>query len=100
MRRHKIDNLEPVNIFLPNKLPYHILQTYCLLYCITENIQVTEGRKYLKKTVKEIQVSTKSDKNKGYITWRPLDVFFIILAQFFLEWEMFQTNIVDKIKTK
>jgi len=68
MRRLKIDNLELENIFFPNKLPYHILQTYCLLYCTTETIQVTEGRKYFsKKTVKKIQVSIKFDKNSRYV---------------------------------
>ena len=28
-----------------------------------------------KKTLEKIQVSLKSKKNKGYITWRPLDIF-------------------------
>jgi hypothetical protein len=34
------------------------------------------------------------DKNKGYLTWRPL-----YLANFFLEYEMYQTKFVEKIKT-
>ena len=28
-----------------------------------------------KKSVKEIQVSLKSDKNNGYLTWRPTDIY-------------------------
>jgi hypothetical protein len=52
-----------------------------------------------RKSVEKIQVSIKSDKNNGralYIKtcvhlWR-------YLAQSFLEWEMFQTKVVEKIK--
>jgi hypothetical protein len=31
-----------------------------------------------KKSVKKIQVSWKSDKNKGYFTWRPIYIFYHI----------------------
>ena len=41
----------------------------------------------------------KPNKNNGYITWRPIYIFLSYLAQFFLEWEMFQTQVVEKIKT-
>ena len=40
-----------------------------------------------------------SDKNNRYFTWRPIYVFLSYLTQFFLEWEMFQTKFVEKIKT-
>ena len=52
-----------------------------------------------RKSVAKIQVSLKSDKNKGYFTWRPTYIFLSYLAHFFLEWEMFQTKVVEKIKT-
>jgi len=35
--------------------------------------------------------------NNGYFTWRPIHIFYV--AQFFLEWEMFQTKVVEKVKT-
>ena len=50
------------------------------------------------KSVKKIQVSLKSDKNNWYFTWRPIH-FWSYLAYFFLEWKMFQTKVVEKIKT-
>jgi len=40
------------------------------------------------KSAKKIQVSLKSDKNKGYFTWRPIYIF-IISRSFLLEWEIF-----------
>jgi hypothetical protein len=46
------------------------------------------------KSVKQIKVLLKSDKNNGYFTWRPC------LAHFFLEWEMFHTKVVEKITTQ
>ena len=52
-----------------------------------------------RKSVAKIQVSLKSDKNNGYFTWRPICIFWSYLAQFFLEWEMFRTKVVQKIKT-
>ena len=53
-----------------------------------------------RKSVEEIQVSLKSDKNNGYFTWRPIYTFYLILTHFFLEWGMFQTKVVEKIKTQ
>jgi hypothetical protein len=51
-----------------------------------------------RKCIKKIQVSLTSDKNSGYFTWRLIYVCDHI-SYFFLEWEMFQTKVVDKIKT-
>jgi hypothetical protein len=51
------------------------------------------------KSVEKIEVSLKWDKIKGYFTWRPIYLFLLYFAQFFLEWEMFQTEVVEKIKT-
>ena len=51
-----------------------------------------------RKSVEKVQVSLKSDKNKGYFTWRPIS-FLSYLAHFLLECEMFQTKAVQKIKT-
>ena len=47
-----------------------------------------------RKSVQKIQVSLQSGKNNGLFTWRPM-----YMCDIFLEWEMFQTKIVEKIKT-
>ena len=52
----------------------------------------------LQKSVKEIQVPLKSDKHNGYFTWRSVHITLSYLPQFFLEWELFQTKFVGKIK--
>jgi hypothetical protein len=49
-----------------------------------------------RKSVEKVQVLLKSDKNNGYFTWKSMHFY---LAQFFLEWEMFQTKVVKKVKT-
>jgi hypothetical protein len=46
------------------------------------------------------QVSLKSDKNKGYFTWRPIYICWSYHAHFFLEWEVFETKGVEKIETQ
>ena len=53
---------------------------------------------FFSKSVVKIQVSLKSDKNNGYFTWRPMYIFdHISLTS---SWnEMFQTKVVEKIKT-
>jgi hypothetical protein len=43
-----------------------------------------------RKFVEKFQYSLKSDKNDGYFTWRPIYIFLSYLAQFFLEWKVFQ----------
>jgi hypothetical protein len=53
--------------------------------------------------VGKFRVTLKSDKNRGYFTWRVLYIktnihFLSYLAHFFLEWEIFQTKVVEKIK--
>jgi len=51
-----------------------------------------------RKSVEKIQVSLKSDKNKGYFTWRPIYIFYdISLISSYSE--MFRTKVVEKIKT-
>jgi len=52
-----------------------------------------------RKSVQKIEVSLRSDKNKGHFKWRPIHIFFPYLAHFFLQWEMFQTKVVEKNKT-
>ena len=51
------------------------------------------------KSAKKIRVSLKSDKNNRYFTWRPTH-FWSHVPQFFLEWESFQTKVVEKMKTR
>jgi len=53
---------------------------------------------------RRIQILSKSGKNNRYFTWSPIYIFYHIhflsyLAHFFLEWEMFQIKVVEKIKT-
>ena len=38
-------------------------------------------------------------KNNWYFTWKPIYIFLSYLAQFFWEWEMFQTYSVEQFKT-
>jgi hypothetical protein len=52
-----------------------------------------------RKSVEKIQVSLKSDKNNECLTCRPIHIFVSYLAQFLWDWEMFQTKVVEKIKT-
>jgi hypothetical protein len=49
----------------------------------------------LRKPVEKIRVLLIADKKNGYFILRPR-----YLAQFFLEWKMFQTKFVEKIKTQ
>jgi len=50
------------------------------------------------KLVMEVQVSLKSDRNNGYITWRTIYIFLSHRAHFFLEWELFRTDLQRKPK--
>jgi hypothetical protein len=50
-----------------------------------------------RKSVEKIQVSLKYDRNNG--TWHEDLCTFVIESQLFLEWEMFQTTVLEKIKT-
>jgi hypothetical protein len=47
-----------------------------------------------------MQVSLISDKNKRFFTWKDQYFFLSYRAPFFSEWEMFQTKVVEKIKTQ
>ena len=52
-----------------------------------------------RKTIAKIRVSLKSDKNNVRTLYVNTDIYFwSYLAQFFLEREMFQTKVVEKIK--
>jgi hypothetical protein len=50
-----------------------------------------------KKTVEKFQVSLKSDNNNGYFAWR--HIFKSHSTHFFLELEMFQIKVMEKIRT-
>jgi hypothetical protein len=52
-----------------------------------------------RKSVEKIQVWLKSDKYKWYFIWRQIYIL-QYLAHFFLEWDMFQTKVVEKVKTR
>ena len=53
---------------------------------------------FFQKSVEKIQVSLKSDKNKGHFTSRPIYIF-VHTSLSFLEWKMFRTKVVVKIGT-
>jgi hypothetical protein len=44
-----------------------------------------------------IPITLQSDMSNGHFTWRPL---WIYMSQFFLEWEILQANVVEKIETQ
>jgi len=54
---------------------------------------------YVSKICRENQVWLKSKNNKRHFTWRPTLNCSSYLAQLFLEREMFQTELEEKIKT-
>ena len=51
------------------------------------------------KSVGKIEVLLLSHKNNGYFTWRPIYICNHVLLKFSLQWEMFLTKVVHKIKT-
>jgi len=51
------------------------------------------------KSVEKIQASLKSEKNKGYFILEDQNIFLSYLAHFSSEYKMFQTNVVEKVKT-
>ena len=50
---------------------------------------------FFRKSVKKYQVWLKYDKNNSYFTWTSI---YIYLVELFLQWEMFQMRVVEKIK--
>jgi len=54
-------------------------------------------RIFFGKSVEKVQVSLKSDSNKGYFTWRPMYSYDLI--EFFSEWGMFRIRLLESIKT-
>ena len=46
-----------------------------------------------------IKLKFHSDNNKGNFRWRPIHSFCHNQARFLLEWKMFQTNVVEEVKT-
>ena len=51
-----------------------------------------------RQSVEKVQVLLKSDESNTYFTWRPTYIYDNI-SQNFVEWAVFQTTVVDKIKT-
>ena len=48
-------------------------------------------------STEKIQASLKSDNHKRHVTCKPTHIFY--LTHFFLEWEIFQTKVVEEIKS-
>jgi hypothetical protein len=86
-----------------------LLDSSCLSVCLlsarmkqlcshwTDFLEIWYLRKF-RKSLYQIEVSLKSDKNNGYFTRKPC-VHLWYIAEFFLEWEMFRTKVKNKIKT-
>ena len=73
-----------------------MLATSCL------SVRVKQLGSYLRifqKYFEKIQVLLKSDKNEGLLHMKTNIQFLSYLSHFFLEWEMFQTKVLEKIKT-
>ena len=49
--------------------------------------------------IERIQDSLKSDKNKGYFCMKTNINFWSYIIQFFLKWEMLETEVVEKLET-
>ena len=62
----------------------------------TDSHEILHWRDF-RKSVEEIQVSLKSEKNNWYFTWRRFQLCDSI-AKFFLDWDMFPIKVVEKIK--
>jgi len=81
--------------------PFRMEQLGCLwtdfheTWCV--NIYRFSPPPIFRKSVGKNQVSFKFDKNNWYFTWRHSHLWYC-LAEFYLEWEMFQTEVLDKIK--
>jgi hypothetical protein len=55
---------------------------------------------FFRKGVEKMLVALQSANNNRYFTWRPTDIhFWKYTAQFFVEWNILQTKVVEKIKT-
>jgi hypothetical protein len=54
---------------------------------------------FFEKSVEKIQIWLKCDANNGYFTWNPVQIFYKDIVELFLEWEMFQTKVVEIIGT-
>ena len=54
---------------------------------------------YFSKICWENSSFIKIKKNKGYFTRGPIYIFRSYLAQFFLEWKIFQTRVIEKVET-
>jgi hypothetical protein len=50
-------------------------------------------------SVEKIQVSLEFEKDNTFFTWSPVYIHDKYLSQSFLEWEVLQTKVVEKIKT-
>jgi hypothetical protein len=61
------------------------------------NIHESWHLNIFRKSAQKVQVSLKSDKNNGYLSWTPMCIYDNISSSSFLEWEMLH-NVVEKIK--
>jgi hypothetical protein len=86
---------ERTNTFLGafSKLRKAII-SFVMLVCPSVRMKLCLG--LFRKSVSKIHIPSKSDKNNEYFKWKSK----YILAHFFLEWEMFQTKVADKIRTR
>ena len=77
--------------------------SFCLAVCNSDPIRrsfyVIWRLKLFRKSIQKIHDALKSGRNNQHVTWRPIHIFKSYLPKFFPELEMFQSKVVEKIKT-
>jgi hypothetical protein len=90
--------------FLMSACPPSVRPCVCLIVRVEQlvshwtDFHVILYLSIFRKSVEKFQVWLKYDKNHGYFAWRRMYIY-NHLTQFFVEWEMFQKNVVEKVKT-
>ena len=82
-----------INI-LPSCITLVLLYIYIYIIFMKLNISL-----YFRRSVEKIQVQLISYKNNGYFTWKRTYIYDNIFLNYSIEWEIFQTKFVQKIKT-
>jgi hypothetical protein len=67
---------------------------------VTGRIVIKSDTENFSKICRENKIFTKSDKNNQYFTWNPIIRIHLLLhlTHFLLEWEIFRTEVLEKIE--
>ena len=77
-----------------------MIEILLLFVCVWQSLGSNSGcpaTSIFRKFVEKIQGSRKSDKNNGYVKRRPM--YILISHHFFLEREMFHTEVIQETET-